>query len=157
VPSTAPEGKKRTVTKKKATTTKANTSKPRTKVTGGRVTKKTPAKSTVTKAKKSPVAKAKDKVTGAAEKVAGAIEGKPGKKGMFSDEETWYTHWYMRQHYKCSLVIMGITISISSPSLPCKSLLTRSCTASGEAKIKGTKKPVAKTTKTKAVPAAKKA
>jgi hypothetical protein len=79
VPSTEPEGKKRTVTKKKSSTTKANTSKPRAKVAGGRVTKK----STVTKAKKNPVAKAKDRATGAAEKVAGKVEGKPGKKGMF--------------------------------------------------------------------------
>jgi hypothetical protein len=80
VPSTEPEGKKRTATKKKGA--KANTSKPRAKVATGRVTKKTPAKSTTTKAKKNPVAKAKDKVTGASEKTAGAVEGKPGKKGM---------------------------------------------------------------------------
>jgi hypothetical protein len=67
VPSTTPEGKKRVTTK----TTKANTSKPRTKVSGARVTK----------TKKGPVAKAKDKVTGVAEKVAGTVERKPGKKG----------------------------------------------------------------------------
>ncbi|KAL8655814.1 MAG: hypothetical protein Q9210_000655 [Variospora velana] len=83
---------KKTTTAKKPAATKANTSKPRAgrkpgvaakdKTATGRVSKKAAAPKAKTVNKREP--SLMDKVQGVAEKIVGVIEGKPGKKVMFS-------------------------------------------------------------------------